>query len=163
MGKLHSQEVPFWKILAFYGYIQIWWEIWQYLWPDLGTLSRLLICSTSGWNSSFGDCRRMSEPGVVKGFEQPFTITKIRNWTKKRPLRVKPSSGQKKMPYSFPGIYCGLPSWKQTSFDTVFRSMSFWGGDPATLVFVGFYNPIIPSNKIQKFHHQKLKLTHPVA
>ena len=29
------------KILVFYGYIQIWWEIWQYLWPDLGTLSAL--------------------------------------------------------------------------------------------------------------------------
>ena len=34
------------KILVFYGYIQIWWEIWQYLWPDLGARSRLPICST---------------------------------------------------------------------------------------------------------------------
>ena len=48
--------------------------------------------STSGWNSSFGDCRRMSEPVVVKGLEQPFTIknqnTQLNK--KKRPLRVKP-------------------------------------------------------------------------
>jgi hypothetical protein len=27
------------KILVFFEYIQIWWEIWQYLLPDLGTLS----------------------------------------------------------------------------------------------------------------------------
>ena len=43
--------------------------------------------------SSFGDCRRMSQPGVVKGFEQPFII-KNQNAqlkkTKRRPLQVKP-------------------------------------------------------------------------
>ena len=88
------------KILVFYGYIQIWWEIWQYLWPDLGNWSRLPIYSTSGWNSSFGDCQRMSEPGVVKGIlttlhNQKHSKTKIRNWTKKRPLRVKPIMGKK--------------------------------------------------------------------
>ena len=31
-------------------------------------------------DSSFGDCRRMSEPGVVKGFEQPFTIKNQNNY-----------------------------------------------------------------------------------
>ena len=35
------------KILVFYGYIQICWEIWQYVWPDLGARSRFPICSTS--------------------------------------------------------------------------------------------------------------------
>ena len=58
------------------SYIQIWSEIWQYLWPDLDTLSRLPICPILGWNSSFGNCRSMSEPGVVKGFEPPFTHQK---------------------------------------------------------------------------------------
>ena len=31
--------------------------------------------------------------------------TKIRNWTKKRPLRVKPIIDKQKCPYGFPGIY----------------------------------------------------------
>ena len=49
----------------------------------------------------------MSEYGVVKGFEQPFTIknqnTQLNK--KKRPLRVKPIMDKKKCPYGFPGIY----------------------------------------------------------
>jgi hypothetical protein len=96
------------KILVFYGYIQIWWEILQCLWPDLDTGSRLPICSTSGWNSSFGDCRRMSEPGVVKGFEQPFTIKNQNTQLKKRPLPVKPIMDKKNCPYGFPGVYISI-------------------------------------------------------
>ena len=94
------------KILVCYGYIQIWWEIWQHLWPDLGALSRLPICPTSGRNSSFRDCRRMSEPGVVKGFKQPFAIKKQNTQlNKKTSVAGKTHNGQKKCPYGFPGIY----------------------------------------------------------
>ena len=84
------------SILVFDGYIQIWLEIWQYLWPDLGTRSRLPICSISGWNSSFGDCRRMSEPGVVKGI-----VTTLHNQKpkyaigKKKSVTSKTHNGQK--------------------------------------------------------------------
>ena len=51
----------------------------------------------SDWNSSFGNCRRMSEHGVVKGFEQLFTIKKPKYAIeqKKRPLRVKPIMDKK--------------------------------------------------------------------
>ena len=102
----HSQPRPPWlPALYFYGYIQIWWEIWQYLWPDLGTWSRLPICPTSGWNSFFGDCRRMSEPGVAKGFEQPFTIKNQNTQIKqKAAVTGKMHTGQKNCPYGFPGI-----------------------------------------------------------
>ena len=84
------------KILVFYGYIQIWWEIWQYLWPDLGTWSRLPIYSTSGWNSSFGDCRRMSEPGVVKGI-----VTTLHNQKPKYAIEQKKTSVTKKLSIRF--------------------------------------------------------------
>ena len=84
------------KILVFFGYIQIWWEIWQYLWPDLGTLWRLPFCSTSGWNSSFGDCRRI-------WFEPPFTIKNPNTQLNKKKTYVmgKTHNGQKKLSARF--------------------------------------------------------------
>ena len=159
MGKLHSQEVPFWKNTSILWVYPNLVEIWQYLWPDLGTLSRLLICSTSGWNSSFGDCRRMSEPGAVKGFEQPFTITKIRNWTKKRPLRVKPNNGQKKINRTVFQVYSVvyLPENKHHSIRC--SAACLWGGDPNPCV-CGFLqsHPTRYKNFITRN-----SLTHPVA
>ena len=57
----------------------------------LGTLSRLPMCFTSSWNSSSGDCRRMSAPVLSKDLNNySQSKTEIRNWTKKSPLRVKP-------------------------------------------------------------------------
>ena len=83
------------KILVFFGYIQIWWEIWQYLLPDLGTLWRLPFCSTSGWNSSFGDCRRI-------WFERPFTIKNPNTQlNKKTYVTGKTHNGQKKLSVRF--------------------------------------------------------------
>ena len=74
----------------------------QYLWPDLGARSRLPICSTLDWNSSFGNCRRMSEHGVVKGFEQPFTIkNQNTQLNKKTSVTGKTHNGQKKCRYGF--------------------------------------------------------------
>ena len=56
----------------------------------------------SGWDSSFGDCQRMSEPGVVKGFEQPFKIkNKIHNSTKTTSVTGKTHNGQTKLSVRF--------------------------------------------------------------
>ena len=62
------------KILVFYGYTGTpkfggkYGSICGQIWVP-GHDSQLAPC----W-SSFGDCRRISEPGVIKGFEQPFTV-----------------------------------------------------------------------------------------
>ena len=49
----------------------------------------------------------MSEPGIVEGFEQPFTIKNQNTQLNKKtcPLLVKPIMDKKKCPYGFPGIY----------------------------------------------------------
>ena len=50
----------------------------------------------------------MSEPGIVEGFEQPFTIKNQNTQLNKKkcPLLVKPiMDKKKKCPYGFPGIY----------------------------------------------------------
>ena len=67
------------------------------IWAPVGARSRLPICSTSDWNSSFGNCRRMSEPGIVEGFEQPFTIKNQNTQLNKKtcPLLVKPIMDKK--------------------------------------------------------------------
>jgi len=48
--RLQSFQHDVEKIRVVYGYTQIWWQRWHYLWPDLGTLSWLPICSILGWN-----------------------------------------------------------------------------------------------------------------
>ena len=102
------------KYLVFYGYIQIWWEIWQYLWPDLGARSRLQFAPL--WTEiplleTVGGC-----PNTVlsKDLNNPSqSKTKIRNWTKKTSVTGKTHNGQKKCPYGFPGIYIRYPLLKK--------------------------------------------------
>ena len=89
------------KILVFYGYIQIWWDIWQYLWPDLGARSRL------GLKFLFW---KLSEDVRTRCCQRIWTTlhnqkTKIRNWTKKTSVTGKTHNGQKKCSYGFPGIW----------------------------------------------------------
>jgi hypothetical protein len=99
------------KILAFYRYIQSWWQIWQYLWPHFGWiyfhisyfgwiyyLSRYIldswppICPILRWNyfqETVGGCWNR---GCQRISSQPLTIKNQNTHLnkKKRPLRVKP-------------------------------------------------------------------------
>ena len=74
----------------------IWWlhpnfAASESLWPDLGTLSWLQICSSLGWNYSFKGCRRMSEAGACQKIcSTPRDQNPRTQVNKKRWLPVKP-------------------------------------------------------------------------
>ena len=153
MGKLHSQEVPFWKNTSI---------LWVY--PNLvGNMA--VFVARFGYPIATPNLLhiglkflfwRLSEDVRARCCQRIWTtLHNHQNWTKNRPLRVKPSSGQKKINRTVFQVYI-VVYLQQTSFDTVFRSMSFFGGDKKTLVFVGFYNPIQPDTKISSPETQLL-------
>ena len=93
-----SRDSIWGSMLTFATFFSTWcWKNTGILWvhPNLvgnmavfvARLSRLPVCSTLDWNSSFGNCGRMSEHGVDKGFEQPFTIKNQNTQLNKRNVR----------------------------------------------------------------------------
>ena len=87
------------KILVFYGYIQIWWEIWQYLWPDCHDSQFAPLWTEIPLLETAGGC-----PNTVltKDLNNPSqSKTKIRNWTKETSVTGKTHNGQKDMSILF--------------------------------------------------------------